>query len=249
MLSRHTLSCFLCAAILAAPLVASADEPPAALIDLDYASRYVFRGVERAGSSAQATVEFSRDQLSGGVWSSTPFENGGTREVNLHAAYTWRPSTAVTLAASVTQVWLDGVPGDEVKRTFETGLAATFAAINGFTPSLAYYHDLRLRSDTTQVGVTRSVPLTRLGAFLEIEVFAGCAEGKNWRPDASGAWRQDGYDYWGGAVRLPYRIGLHSTVIGGLHYADACGRSTVNGPFGGSGRHNLWITLGVNLDF
>ena len=249
MSSSITLFRLLGAAMLAAPLVARADEPPAVLVNLDYASRYVFRGVERAGSSAQAAVEFNREQLSGGVWSNVPSQNGGTREVNLHAAYTWQPTTALTLAASVAQVWLDNVPGGEVKRALEAGLTATFAPIDGFTPSLAYYHDFRLHSDTTQVGVARSFALTKLGAFLELEAFAGWAEGTNWRPDAPGVRRRDGYGYWGGAVRLPYRVGLHSTVIGGLHYADSSGRSASNGPFGRSARRNLWITLGVNLDF
>jgi hypothetical protein len=246
----RTLPGFAIAILLALPLGAgAADEPPAVLVDFSYASRSIFRGVERAGASAQAAVEFNREQFSGGVWASRPFARDGTGEVNLHAAYTWQPVAQATLAASLSQVWLDHVAGDEVKQSCEAGLTATLAAVHGFTPSLAYYHDFRLRSDTAQVGLAHSLALTQLGAFLELEAFAGWAEGTNWRPDAPGARRRDGYGYWGGAARLPYRVGLHSTVTAGLHYADSFGRSTINGPFGRVSAGNLWFTLAVNLDF
>jgi hypothetical protein len=48
---------------------------------------------------------------------------------------------------------------------------------------------------------------------------------------------------------LPYRIGQHSTLVAGLHYADTSGRSPTNGPFSLSSGQNFWVTLGVSLDF
>jgi hypothetical protein len=237
------------AAMLAAPLAAQVDEPPAVRADFGYASRYVFRGVERAGQSAQAGMELDRGNFRGGVWTNRPFESGEARETNLNAAYTWQPSHGLTLEASVAHSWFNADPGGGVKRSFEAGLAATFAAINGFTPGVAYYHDFRFRTETAQASLARSIALTRLGAFLELNVFAGWAKGDDWRPDTPGPRRHGSYGYGGGEARVPYRIGSHSTVVAGLHYADAFGRSAANGPFGLSARHNLWFTLGVNLDF
>jgi len=249
MSTLRTVPVLLLATMLAAWSSARGDEPPTVQADLTYASRYVFRGVVRADSSAQAGVEFNRDQFSGGVWTNLPLQGGGAREVNLHAAYAWHPVQTLTLEAGVEQVWLAEVPGGGLQHSFEAGLTATLPPVMGCIPRLSYYHDLRLRSDTTQIAVARSIALTRLGAFLELDAFAGWATGDDWRPDAPGPWRHDSYGYWGGAARVPYRIGLHSTLVAGIHYADAFGRSALNGPFGRSTRRNCWITLGVSLDF
>lgn len=246
---RQKISGVLLAALLAVPLGARGEEPPAVQMDFGYASRYVFRGVERAGSSAQAAVEFNRDSFHGGMRTNLPFESGETREVNLHVACTWQPVDVLSLGASVAQRWFSQVPGGGVKRSLEAGLTATLAPINGITPGLAYYHDFNFRSDTAQVSLAHSIPLVKWGAFLDLNLFAGWATGKDWRPDAPGPRSRDSYGYWGGEALLPYRIGAHSTVTAGLHYADASGRSPSDGPFGRPARRNLWATLGVNLDF
>lgn len=225
------------------------EAPPPLRVDVAYASGYVFRGVERAGVSVQAAVEFNRDRLRGGIWVNQPFDRGDTREVNLNAAYTWQPADGFTLEASVAHAWFDEVPGGGVDRSFETGLTATLAPAGGFTPSFAYYHDFRLRADTMQASVARSIALTKLGAFLELNFFAGWTSGDDWRPDAPGLRRHDSYGYWGGAVHLPYRVGAHTTVVAGLHYADSFGRSATNGPFGRASSGNLWAAFGVTFDF
>ena len=246
---RQKISRVLLGALWAGPLSVRGDDPPDVQADIGYASRYVFRGVERAGSSAQGGVEFNRDRFHGGIWVNLPFENGKTREVNLHAGYTWQPSDDLSLEASVARHWFSMVPDGGAKHSLEAGLAATLAPISGFTPGLAYYHDFNFRSDTAQVSLAHSIALVKWGAYLDLNFFAGWAKGDNWRPDVPGPRSRDSYGYWGGAAQLPYRIGAHSIVTAGLHYADAFGRSSVTGPFGLSARRNLWVTLGVNLDF
>lgn len=225
------------------------EEAPPLRMDVSYVSSHVFRGIERAGDSAQAAVEFSRDSWRGGLWVNQPLDGEDIREVNLNAAYVWQPTDGFTLEALVAHSWFDDVPGGGVDRSFEAGLAATLEPVGGFTPSFAYFHDFRLRADTMQASVARSIALTKLGAFLEVNLYAGWSSGDDWRPDAPGPRRRDSYGYWGGEVHLPYRVGAHSTLVAGLHYADTFGRSETNGPFGRASRRNLWVTLGVTLDF
>lgn len=246
---REKISGVLFATLLTSRLGAQGDEPPAVLVDFGYASRHVFRGVERAGSSAQAAVELNRGKFNGGVWTNLPFKSGETHEVNVHVAYGWQPVKDLSLEASVTQHWFGDVPGGVVRRSLEAGLAVTLAPVIGFTPGLAYAHDFDFRSDTAQVSLARGIALTKWGAFLDLNFFAGWVTGDNWRPDAPGPRLRDSYGYWGGEARLPYRVGAHATVTAGVHYADAFGRSLVSGPFGLPSRRNFWITLGVNLDF
>lgn len=246
---RRKISGVLLVAFLTGPSVVRGDEPPAEQVDFGYASRYVFRGVARAGSSVQAAAEFNRGNFHGKVGTNLPFGSGETREINLNASYTWQPGKDFSLEASVGQYWFSEVPGGGAGHSFETGLVAALAPVSGLTPGLAYYHDFRFRSDTAQVSLAHSIALTKWGAFLELNFHAGWVTGDDWRPDAPGPRAHDSYGYWGGEARLPYRIGAHATVVAGLHYADAFGRSATNGPFGRSAHRNLWFTFGVNLDF
>lgn len=249
MRSTQTFSGLFLAALLLSPCGALTEEAPPVRTDLSYASRYVFRGLERAGGSTQATLEMARDSLRGGLWASLPATGDGAREVNLNAAYVWSAGDELTLETTARAYWLGGASAVGVEHSFEAGLVATLVPVNGFTPSFAYYHDFRLRADTVQAALAYSIALTRLGAFLDLNFFAGWGTGADWRPDAPGPRRRDSYGYWGAEVHLPYRVGPHSTLIAGLHYADAIGRSAVNGPFSLADRGNFWVTLGVNLDF
>lgn len=224
-------------------------ERPPLRADLTYVSRHVFRGVERSADSLQAAVELNRESLRGRLWTSQPFDRGDTREVKLSAGYGWQATEGIALEASVTHAWFNDVASGGVDRSFEAGLTTTLASVGGFAPSLSYYHDFRFRADTAELAVARSVALPTWGAFLELNFSAGWVRGCDWRPDAAGSPRRDAYGYWGVDARLPYRIGAHSTVVIGLHYADHFDRSVANGPFGRSGGGKPGVTLGVTLDF
>ena len=249
MRSIQTFSGLFLAILLIGPLWAQTEETQWFRGDLDFASKYVFRGLERAGASTQATGEFSRDNLRGGAWINLPLAGGKGSEADLNVAYSWQALSGMKWEASARQYWVGKVAADGLRQSFEAGISAALAPFNGFTPSVAFYYDLRLHADTTQVSLTRSIPLTGMGAFLDLNFFAGWVVGKNWRPDAPGPARSDGYSYWGADANLPYRIGPHSTVVGGLHFTDASGHSDANGPLVRSAGRNLWVTLGVSLDF
>lgn len=249
MRSTQAFSSFFLAALLARTLWAQTEEGPALRADFDYATQYVVRGVKRTGASAQASVEVVRDNLRAGVGGNLPFRAGEERETHLNAAYFWHATKELTLEASAEQYWYGKGPADGTRHSFETGLTATVAPINGFIPSLVYYHDFRLRADTLQASFAHSIALTGLGAFLDLSLFAGWATGDDWRPDAPGLRRHDSYRYWGVEAHFPYRVGPHSTIVAGLHYADAAGRSPTNGPYGPASGQKFWSTLGVSLDF
>ncbi|HVZ66182.1 MAG TPA: hypothetical protein VG936_16560 [Lacunisphaera sp.] len=235
------------AALLSGPAV-RADEP-AFRSDFAVVSRQVFRGIARAGSSAQMNVEFAGGGWRGDAWTNQPFDRGQVRETNVNAGYAWNPSEEISLELSAGHSWFNRVPGGGVGHSLESGLTATLANVRGFVPSVACWHDFTFDADTVQLACARSIPLTRLGAFLECNAFAGVTAGEDWRPDAPGPRRRDGYGYWGAEVRLPYRVGAHTTITAGLHYSATSGRSLAHGPFGLSATSNFWATLGVNLDF
>lgn len=252
MRSTQTFSVFFLAALLAGLLGAQAEEVSLVRADVGYASQYVIRGVARAGMSGQAALELAKDGFRGGLWTNLPFAGGREREADLNAAYAWQALVELKLEVSARQYWFSNVPADGTRHSFETALTATLAPVNGITPSLELAHDFRLRAETLQVALGHSFALTGIGAYLDLNCFAGWATGDNWRPDMSGPRRHDSYGYWGAETHLPYSIGYivpHSTLVAGLHYADTVGRSITNGPFGLTKAHKIWVTLGVSLDF
>jgi hypothetical protein len=249
MRSRQTFSvCFL-TALLTGPFLVGAEEMPPVRADLGYASQYVFRGIGRTGASAQAALELAGNDFRGGLWTNLPFSAGQERELNLNAAYAWQALAGLRLEVAAAQYWYGNVPAGGTRRSIEAGFTATLAPLGGITPSLEYAHDFRLRSETVQVVLAHSLALTGLGAYLDLGCFAGWATGDDWRPDAPGPRRPGSYGYWGAEAHLPYRLGRHSTLITGLHYTDSFRRSLTNGPSGLAGADNLWVTLGVSLDF
>ncbi len=250
MRSTQTFSGLLLAALLAAPLGVRAEEEPSWRADAGYASRYISRGLEQAGASTQASLGLARGSLRGGLWANLPTGGGEKREVDLSASYLWPTEQGYSLELSARNYWVGGAAAAGVQHSFEAGIVALAPALSGYTPSLAYYRDVRLRADTMQVSLAHSIALTQLGAFLDLNFFAGWRTGTDWRPDAPGPRRQDSYGYWGVEAHLPYRFpGSPVTLTGGLHYANATGHSSVNGPFSLSEGQNLGITLGVSLDF
>jgi hypothetical protein len=100
-----------------------------------------------------------------------------------------------------------------------------------------------------QAALACSIALPRLGAFLEGNLYAGWADGGNWRPDAPGQARRDGYRFLGADAQVPYRISRHITLVGGLHYAENRGCSLANGPIVRQTGRNFWVSLGLSLDF
>ncbi len=112
-----------------------------------------------------------------------------------------------------------------------------------------YYRDFRLKAGTGEAELGFSLPLTKLGAFLDGRLFAGWSSAQNWRPDAAVPGVRGGYGYHGAEARLPYRVGGHTTLLAGVHFSETWNAREAGGVPGPKGRRNLGFTAGVSLDF
>lgn len=228
---------------------AQSDGEPQRTADLGYASRYVFRGVERAGGSVQASAEYAVGGFRGTVWTNQPLNGGRGGEVDLTAAYAHQASERLNVEFAFTAYRFTNIPAGETEHSLEAGLTATWSPINGFVPRVSLRRDFRMEADTAEAALGYSLPLTTLGTFLEFSAFVGWVDAANARPDAAGPRARDSYGYAGAEAHVPYRVSAHCTVVAGVH-----GTTTVNqgGTFGAadrSARSNLWLTLGVSVDF
>jgi hypothetical protein len=203
----------------------------------------------RSGDAAQASVDFTNNGFHAGAWTSRPLAVGGSGETDLEAGYAFKITEQFTLEPTVTQYTYANATPDATRQSTEAGLQAVWEAGGGWTASVACYHDFRLQADTAQAEAGYSLALKNLGAFLEFNSFAGWANGANLRPGAAGPRVHDGYAYCGAEVRLPYRVGAHTTVVAGLHFSDAVGQSRSWSPTGAGSTARGWFSFAVNFDF
>lgn len=217
--------------------------------EVGYVSRRVFRGVERTGNSAQAAFELKRSGFRGGLRLNEPFAGGEPGEADLGAGYAFKPTDRLTLEATATQFLFSHVPAGATKRSAEAGLVATWMLREGFAPSLAYYHDFRQRADIAEAALGYEVPLTKLGTYLELRLYAGWSRADDVRPDAAGPRIRDSYRYWGVETRLPYRVGEHTTLAVSAQVAGSENQTPIWSSIGrGSGTRG-WVGLAVSFDF
>jgi len=233
--------------VLSSALVAQ--DESAITADVGYASRRVFRGVERSGDAMQASAALSSGGWRGCVWGSLPFEGAEPDEVNLNLGYAANLTDQLSVGIDATQFWFGNSSARATKQSFEAGVKAIWTARGGISTTLAYHHDLRLEADSVQGALGYSLPLTKLGAFLELSAFGGWVDGDDVRPDAPGPPVGDGYGYFGAEAYLPYRIGGHTTVLVGAHFADTVGQNRLWSPIGAGSGSRGWVSLSVSFDF
>lgn len=223
----------------------------ATLSSVTLASRRIFRGVERSGAGGQGSFQVARDAWRIGAEVIQPFDGDEPGEGNLTAAYEWHANKQLKFEAIVAPRWLSNVPTGATKHAVEVGVSAAWALPHDFSFELAAFHDWRLKADTLQATLNYSMPLKRLGAYLEWSASVGSASARDLRPDAvvSSAPVRDGYTYCTASVRLPYRIGPHSTLVAGAHLAKTDHQSPFWSPIDARGGTRAWVELGLNFDF
>jgi hypothetical protein len=229
--------------------LAAQDEETRVTAGGGYASARIFRGVERSGSAAQASLDLAGNGLRGGIWTSQPLRSGEPGETDLSAGYSWKIAGPVTLEATVTQYLFTRTAPGGTKQSTEAGFQATWADESGLTATLAGFHDFRLKADGAQAAVSYSLALKSLGAYLELSSFAGWVNGADLRPDSAGPATKDAYAYFGVEAQLPYRVGAHTTVTTGVHLTDTTGQSRSWSPVNAAGGARGWVSIAVNFDF
>lgn len=232
-----------------APAIRASADEWLPTVDVGYVSRNVSRGVERAGSSVETTLGLKHDRFRGEVRLTRPFAGGEPDEVDARVGYAFQPTGRLTIEATARQFLFSDAPAGATKRSTEAGLVATWALREGFAPSLAYHHDFRLRADTVEAALSHETPLTRLGAFLELKLYAGWSRADDVRPDAAGPRIRDGYGYWGAEARLPYRVGEHTTLVAAVRLTGSENQARAWSPIGQGGGLRGGVGLAVSFDF
>lgn len=214
------------------------------------ASRNVYRGVERSGAAWRAGLDGALYGWRGRLWYSNPFNSDEPGELRSSLGYVWALTKTVTVEASGTHFWyIDEYANGAASHSFESALQLSWTIRGGLRFGLATSYDIRLRSLGIEASTSYDIALPKWGAFLECRLYAGNLAGKDILPDTTGETTRDAYTYWGAGVRLPYRIGAHTTIVAEAHLVETNGQAQAWSPLlQGSGSRG-WLSLGASFDF
>ncbi len=195
-------------------------------LDLPYASKYVFRGVQVARASIQPSIEVATSQSNNGevyagVWSSEPIATGQKNEFDFYVGYRvpLSPNSQWRLDLGDTAYYFpqgNYTPGLS-KSTDEASVGLTggkFSLADDrivLMPTFYTYYDFTRERYTLLASLGFSLPVKSAGTSLNFTVKLG----------DTGATKTADYAFWGADVTAPYKIGPNATFTLGAHYASS----------------------------
>lgn len=229
----------------AAPL----DVEPVVTITTSLTSEHVFRGLERAGAAGQVALEGRAGAWHAGFLGTIPLDEIEPAEWRVSGGWGWGVGDNLVVGAEFAWTRSSHVPLQRVRDTLEAGITARWTLPRELVLALGAHHDFRLEADTAEAAFEYGLPLTRVGAYLDLRAFVGWSAGRNWQPSAFGSRVADGYGYFGAAAELPYRVGANTSVVIAGQYCETWNARTAGVPAGPKGRRNLGGEIGVRFDF
>jgi len=209
--------------------------------DFTYTSKYVFRGLGLAKDSFQPSVEVSADNLYADIWTNLPITKHQDDTIEFKGGYRERVGHNLTLEALGTYYWYPEAHTGLTRHSLEGGFGATYAAA-GFSPSIYYYHDFELRSDTGEGALGYSIPLPDYGTEVDLSLYDGTT-----RIDklalAPGVLVRESYNYYGADLTIPYHVSEHAKITAGVHWAAS------EQYLHGLGRNRYWFDIGFAAGF
>jgi uncharacterized protein (TIGR02001 family) len=239
----------LLAAMAPASVLSAADPTPGYTVttDFSYTSDYVFRGIKSAGNSFQPSVEVAVGDFNAGLWSNQPITKNENNEIDLYAGYRWNVNSRFSVEGAATYYWYPEARSSlgQTADTYEVSVGTSYD-MAPLTPSLFYYHDFTLKSDTLQASIGHKMPLGSVSAAtFETSVFAGSVRMKDATPDAAGPAINESYSYYGIDVSIPYKLSANATFTVAGHHV----RNQNLAPGAGVPKDKTWFTAGVTIGF
>lgn len=139
-----------------------------------YESEYVFRGVQLAPGSIQASVEVAFAGAYVGVWTNQPVLNDGAsglsvdNEVDFYAGYGFAVSDLVELDVGATYYVYPETPNAALEDTLEVFVGASFDL--ALSPSIYVYYDFDIEVVTVETSIGHSIDLADMAPGTSIEI-------------------------------------------------------------------------------
>lgn len=212
--------------------------------DFTYTTQYFFRGVKNQDSAFQPSVTYTQGGFSGGIWTSQALDKRSTawaqgKEYDFFAGYTLPVAEKYSFAVGGTYYCYPSARPSlsEAKKTYEGSLAFS-GPVGPLTGKLSGFHDFKLDSNTVQLDLGYSIPLSNDGGSFDVGVYYGrndIGDGDGDLPGTSGYL----YKYYGVDVgltgklsdKLTVKVAAHWTNVSDLPHADT----------------NVWLSVGLTV--
>lgn len=225
------------------------DAEAAASVEVTWVSELVVRGLERGEQAVVTSLTGNTGAWRAALAATVDPGREGRSEWRAEAGWGRDLAGQLAVEASLAATMFSRPPAGSTRESIELGISASWQLPREVAVTLAGFHDFRLEANTVEAAVTWSVPLTRIGAYLDLRAVAGWSHAQDWRPRAPGPAIAGGYGYVGAAAEVPYRIGAYTSLVAGVAYSEVWNARDAGVLRGPNGRRNLVGRIGVSFDF
>lgn len=220
-------------ALLASLSLRAEESSISATVDVTYASKYVFRGVELADGTLMPSVEIGYGNFAAGIWSAQPVTSNIDNEIDFYGGFSLPLDDTWGLDIGATVYYypeLDTAGGTVDDYTFEPYIGVG-GEINGIATGVTAYYDTTLDTLTLEGSLGYSIPVEGAASSVDLGVSYGHVN-----PDGG-----SGYNYYNFGVSMPFAISDSATISVSLDYAN----SDLPGP----DTDFIFGTIGMSIGF
>jgi len=215
-----------------------------------FASRYVYRGVERSAENWQFAVEGENAGWRGRVGAVQNFDADATAEIQSTLGYVWPIGGNWALAARGTHFWYVDAPVEGApSHSFEGSVELSWDFPGKWRPAVEFAYDIGFRSRAVELSLARTFSYAPWRTALEFRAYGGHVIGEDILPDTTGSGTYDAYTYFGANSRLRYRINVQWDARLELSMARTINQAPAWSPLGSRSGARAWIRIGAVLRF
>lgn len=222
---------------------------PGLTLSGEFLSEYVHRGLERADETGHVRLEWRGESWRAAWDAHAPLRSAAAAEWRLEGGWGRSLATDFSIEASARWSHFTRTRGGMSEDALELGVGASWLLPREAKVGFAAFHDVTLEATTAEGSIGYSIPLTKLGAYLDLRGWIGWSDARDWRPDAPGPGLAGGYGYFGAEASLPYRIGELTSVVAGVTFSEAWNARDEGLEVARGGRRNLVWRIGVTFEF
>ncbi|MBI2512405.1 MAG: hypothetical protein HYV96_10515 [Opitutae bacterium] len=233
---------------LVASRLAAADGEWTRTVDTTVESKFVRRGIERAGASVLPAVWLANDTWKFGAWANFPFEDARWHELGASIGYTHAFDSGAKLGVEIAHRHLGEAYEGHPAHTGEVTASFSVPAGPG-RATASVTRDVHRRADIGELSYAGEYALTSWGAFLNYRVYLGSVAADDVLPQLATPRVADSYMFHGVDLTVPYRVGGQTIVTAGVHYAGTNGARPFWSPNEASTGGKIWLSLAASYEF
>lgn len=212
-------------------------------------SEHVHRGLERSDETVHMGIAWRGESWRAAGDAYAPLRSADPAEWRMEGGWGSSPAAGLQLEALARWSHFTRARVGMAEDTLELGARATWMLPREAQVGVAAFHDVTLEATTAEGSIGYSIPLTKLGAYLDLRGWIGWSDARDWRPEAPGPAIAGGYGYFGVEATLPYRVGAVTSVIVGVSYSESWNARDEGPEPQRGGRRNLIWKIGVSFEF